>query len=441
MTEANTMEVLPPSVQAPPEYPFSTPVTTAVCRDDSDEWEYEYSTTETETYYVTLDLSGNVPTKAPAIKRHGGRGAYHQSKWKNPGLGRHKRQLGRITGAAAESATFGTAKGSTAGRETLGKLKQDDPENENDDDGEAKNDVSESDPSGGQQEPAEEKNSKIQILDLHSDNPIISYCGQVYSCEWAENIGTELLFTIHDPENPLPVLRSLPDGVDLLGAISARILSTAVDMAPKGKAQDAQLSDRWTNKEHNRFVPGLSIPVSMAASDKRKSQAKFLEALMNIKQAKGEADKVTINLQKRQTNAAWKRQIEEQRNEERINLRKMIEKGDGGAEDAQRRLEYMDDQDRESRASNKGKRGPKRKITEVTPPDNNKRVIRRRPRGGMPPILYQRQESLISDTPGPVEGSHMMSGGLNETASTPTPTRWTDLETGSIKDARHDEDE
>ncbi|RFU29798.1 hypothetical protein B7463_g6545, partial [Scytalidium lignicola] len=441
MTEGNDMSNLPTPTPAPPKDTFSTPLTTTPYDDNSDDWEYEYSNTETETYYVTLDLSGNVPTKPPTTKRHGGRGAYHQSRWKNPGLGRHKRQLGRVTGPAIEPATFGKTKElNTLGaeQESTGKTRRDDSDSDNHD---AKHDATPG-PEHAilQLEQPQETASKVQILDLHSDNPIISYGGQVYSCEWAENIGTELLFTINDPENPLPVLRSLPEDVDLLGASSARILSTAVEIAPKGKSQDNQPSDRWTSKEHNRFVPGLSIPVSMAASDKRKSQAKFLEALMNIKQAKGEADKVTINLQKRQTSAAWKRQIQEQRNEERINLRKIIERGGRAADDALRRLKYMDEQDLQSRESNKGKRGPKRKITEVEPIEPGRRVIRRRPRGGMPPILYQRQESVASDTPGPAEGSHMMSGGLDDSVSTPTPNKWTDLEAEANGDGPDNDD-
>lgn len=280
-----------------------------------------------------------------------------------------------------------------------------------------------------------EKASEIQILDLHSENPLISYGGQAYSCEWAENIGTELLFTMHDNDKQLPILRALPNGVDLLGASSARILSTAVDITPKSDQPEAAPSDRWTSKEHNRFVPGLSIPVSMAASDKRKSQARFLEALMNIKQAKGEVDKVTINLQKRQTNAGWKRHIQEQRNEERMNLRKVIERGGRAAEEARKRLEYMDQQDLQSKASSKGKRGPKRKTTEGDNAEPGKRVIRRRPRGGMPLALYQRQENAATATPDLGDNdAYMAGGGLDDSVSTPTPNKWADLEEDIYED-------
>lgn len=155
-----------------------------------------------------------------------------------------------------------------------------------------------------QAKPARIRNvGEIQVLDFHSDNPIISYKGRIFSGTWASNIGTELIFGSHDEiaQRGLPYLRTLPGEVDLMAASSVRIVTTPADLRPKnpgfGMMSNSvvnplrrQTLDRykWLRKDI-----GIEIPVAFDKHGRRKPQARFLENLMAIKRTKGETDEVT----------------------------------------------------------------------------------------------------------------------------------------------------
>lgn len=131
--------------------------------------------------------------------------------------------------------------------------------------------------------------TSIQILDLHSDHPLFSYRGRLFEGTWAENLGTELIFAPgaggpidsatmdtragegdeEDEEEegqgsskedaasasmepldpridpyfsaskapPLPALRHLGAGVDLLAASAARITAKEVRAVPRRAEQ------------------------------------------------------------------------------------------------------------------------------------------------------------------------------------------------------------
>ncbi|KAF3762936.1 hypothetical protein M406DRAFT_72906 [Cryphonectria parasitica EP155] len=154
--------------------------------------------------------------------------------------------------------------------------------------------------------PARIKNvGEIQILDLHSDNPIISYKGRIFSGSWAHNIGTELLFGDHDEvvERNLPHLRSLAGGVDLMAACSARILTVPADLRPKNRGDTAAAAAAALAQQNRRPAPdrykhlrkeaGIEIPIAFDKHGRRKPQARFLENLMAIKRSRGEMDDAT----------------------------------------------------------------------------------------------------------------------------------------------------
>lgn len=144
---------------------------------------------------------------------------------------------------------------------------------------------------------------EIQVLDLHSDNPIISYKGRIFSGSWASNIGTELIFGAHDEiaERDLPYLRALPGGVDLMAASSVRILTTPADLRPKyrtegGSALMLPYANRRPAPDRYRSMrkeAKIEIPVAFDKHGRRKPQARFLENLMAIKIKKKELDEVT----------------------------------------------------------------------------------------------------------------------------------------------------
>lgn len=117
-----------------------------------------------------------------------------------------------------------------------------------------------------------------QILGLHTSNPIVSYQNQIFSCTWADQIGTELFFATPDPEpDPSsdvqnPVLRRGRD-FDLIAANSVKLLGRRAALIPSTGAAPAQEST--THKTGSQT-----------------NQSRFLERLMDIKQARGETDQV-----------------------------------------------------------------------------------------------------------------------------------------------------
>lgn len=192
-------------------------------------------------------------------------------------------------------------------------------------------------PVGGQ----DQEVPKVQILDLHTENPVVSYNGSLFSCQWASNIGTELLFTSRDRNNHLPALRHLPKDVDLLAASSIRLISKPVDAQPRfAHRPKLATSDVWVD-------PSISIPVGKGASDQRKDQARFLERLTEIKEIKGETDEVTINARKRNNRIGLKAQWDKKRNQEMTSLKRIVaaRRNSGEVEKARERLRVMEEED------------------------------------------------------------------------------------------------
>jgi hypothetical protein len=275
---------------------------------------------------------------------------------------------------------------------------------------------------------------RIQILDLHSENPIITYKTHTFSCKWAENIGTELLFTSHDPGRPLPVLRSLADDVELIAASSARIVSRPIRIIPKAPDLGDPDADFAEKGRRNRgFLEenprGITIHVGDGASKSRKGQARFLERLMEIKQKKGEKDAVTIVAQRRLYPAGWRAILRERRAEERGQLQLVINNGGSDALEAVKRLKEIEEEERlaeeteELRKENgllkKSTAGRKPKDIEGARPAKRAKgaPLSRRPRGDRAALnFFDRIPSFSAivrdghDDPEPL--------------STPTPQRW-----------------
>lgn len=189
-------------------------------------------------------------------------------------------------------------------------------------------------------------NAEVSIMDLHTNNPLVSYKNQTYSCKWAENIGTELLFTPHDDENPLPSLKTLPGDVDLLAASSARLISTPAVLQRKDGLSDQPR--RRPEVDFNTLHPVLAKKVGRRAAPVRQEQGAFLDSLIKIKRDKGEEDRVTVIAQKRQTPSEWKEELRKKRNRERTALKKTIREGkplDLSVELARERLFEMERED------------------------------------------------------------------------------------------------
>jgi hypothetical protein len=137
------------------------------------------------------------------------------------------------------------------------------------------------------EEPGPEAIENIQILDLHSHRPIISYRGRVFEGQWAEVIGTEMILADRDTDKAeLPALRNLSGDVDLLAASASKILTTEKVLKPKKPEQDslAEINKEWL----------INIPRGIDRTGERSQQANFLERLIALKLKKGESDHVTV---------------------------------------------------------------------------------------------------------------------------------------------------
>ncbi|KAI1501469.1 hypothetical protein F5X99DRAFT_409053 [Biscogniauxia marginata] len=234
--------------------------------DNESEWEYEYSTTETETFYVTLDLSKADFTARDPVTLNTNPNSYEAGK--ETEIVHHRRK------SAANL----------------------DAENEDDDDYErqqqgSQNGKQSSNKEGGEGREGEEAH-RVQILELHSPNPVISYKGRVYTGQWCQNVGTELLLTRRDSSassSSLSALRHLRDGVDLLAASSARINVREQELKPRDGAAGGKEGRKPS------YGPAADVPPpDRGATRERYQQGRFLADLIALKRRRGETDEVTV---------------------------------------------------------------------------------------------------------------------------------------------------
>ncbi|KAK6851141.1 hypothetical protein PG987_000775 [Apiospora arundinis] len=238
--------------------------------DDDSGWEYEYSTTETETYYVTLDLSKTDFISKQQKTVMNGRGGLKEKS--------HDEML---------AIRFSEDRAKFSQDPTL----DDDEENAPGVGGDGEFADQSDDP---------DATEEVQILDLHSANPVISYRGRTYEGQWSENVGTELLLTQHNDAEPLPAVRQLEGEVDLLAVSSARIMTSEKVLQPINEKtmrrqrkimfdeDDYEISDSENDQE-------LLVPrPEPGASRERVDQGNFLANFIKLKKKMGETDEVTV---------------------------------------------------------------------------------------------------------------------------------------------------
>jgi hypothetical protein len=269
--------------------PFALPVT--VDEDEEGEWEYEYEESETEDFFFTLDLSCLPEEVRPRARP-------------------------MVTGVAAETSVF--ARGSevdaaaehddvqmdsTGGVEegpvrSLTPTNSADEQDSADDEAEIsrlQNQTQERSSGEGpgvarerQKEEQGQVTESIQVMALESENPILNYNGNIYSCRWASALGTDLFFAnkadVTELEHmPLREFASF----NLVGAGAARLIARPAELKPK---KVAGLSHE--SQDHVLARNPIKVPVAPSASNFAKSQASFLERLDAIKAAHGEQDEV-----------------------------------------------------------------------------------------------------------------------------------------------------
>jgi hypothetical protein len=131
---------------------------------------------------------------------------------------------------------------------------------------------------------APEPGSEIQILELQSYNPVISYQNEIYSCTWSDMIGTNMFFSEHDEERQADPLSATED-YDLLGTSRIKLIGRKAKLTNKpGRVGGYRDMANDLEDEEKDFRPGKGFG-SLRSSNpvvnrERKKQAKFLENLM-----------------------------------------------------------------------------------------------------------------------------------------------------------------
>lgn len=223
---------------------------------EEDEWEYEYDENETENFYITLDLSN----AAPASKLR-------------------KANVSSLTQTSADAAR--------QTRHSTGDLH-------------SGRDNSASAPTHSNPDLAKSNGMHaIQILDLHTHNPLISYQGQLLSCRWASTIGSDLLFADapQDRESYPEPLRVLPS-FDLLGISSTKLVATITQLRPRYSSPSTQEQKAApeptranTTDDDPLETDIVNIPSSHDALKAQKNQLNFLSRLNAAKEKRGEKDR------------------------------------------------------------------------------------------------------------------------------------------------------
>lgn len=181
---------------------------------------------------------------------------------------------------------------------------------------------------------ADISSERIQIVGLHTCNPIISYYNQIFSCSWADHIGTELIFAHPDtdPDTDHTLTTPLLQGpaFELLAANSVKILGRKANITSSSGMGLVQ--DGTPNLNVDFLVETPSSHTSTSASVPRRPagptpQSQFIQRLQNLKGAKGQTDTVrTVMSARRNLNvtdrlSAWARTESQVAEVHRLNKR------------------------------------------------------------------------------------------------------------------------
>jgi hypothetical protein len=146
-------------------------------------------------------------------------------------------------------------------------------------------------------------------MELHSRNPYISYRNHIFSCEWADMVGTDMHFVRREDSEPDPTYLKHTDGYSVIAANPIKIIGRRAHFARPSVAADGTQSDA---------AESTSAPNPLLA-DNRSSQVSFLQELMDIKREKGETDMVRMTYGSRRNQHFENKISGWARTEERIN--------------------------------------------------------------------------------------------------------------------------
>ena len=144
--------------------------------------------------------------------------------------------------------------------------------------------------------------NQVQILDLHSDSPIISFNDTIHSCQWADMIGTEMLFTTPDPRADLPAVRQ-GEGYSLLAANSVKIIGSRATMSARDRGRKRR---QLVEEPIENNGSGVVSPTQEETNGAVKNQKRFLDRIAAAKRRKGETDQVTVHSRPALNNLGWR---------------------------------------------------------------------------------------------------------------------------------------
>lgn len=142
--------------------------------------------------------------------------------------------------------------------------------------------------------------NRVQIMELHSDNPLISYGNQIFSCEWADMIGTDMHFTRREADQSLldgdnisissnnadPSFLTHGTNYSLIAANRIKIIGRKVQLTSTDPDQHASSTAAAADTEIQQQQTETGALAGKTA------QVRFLQELMDIKHNKGEQDMV-----------------------------------------------------------------------------------------------------------------------------------------------------
>lgn len=215
---------------------------------EDDEWEYEYDETETEDFYIPLDLS-NVPAAQIPMVSQGRPG--HPTLLKS-----RLRALNAARGQPVEYAADANGGQETA---TMG---------------------------------------EIQVMGLHTPNPLVVYNGQLLSCHWTSTIGTDMFFVkpdVHAATTTQP-LRSLP-AVDLLSLGSSKLVAKVGNLQPREDVSQPSEPAKGPIKSptSTAAVSGEGEGQRPSADGAKPTSTNFLARLNEAKAKRGETSQLALS--------------------------------------------------------------------------------------------------------------------------------------------------
>ncbi|KAL9576755.1 MAG: hypothetical protein Q9203_007677, partial [Teloschistes exilis] len=166
----------------------------AAVQDEESDWEYEYDETATESFYVTIDCSSNShQTRAPKKPKTPPKDANSAPAEQQQQEDQEQEDEGDSAESERDSSpTKQNQQKQASSQETSAidpALLVQDPDLDGS--------LSPSSPTtrtntpAPQAPPQPDPTTRIQILDLHTPNPLISYNSQLHICTWASTIGTD----------------------------------------------------------------------------------------------------------------------------------------------------------------------------------------------------------------------------------------------------------